>query len=295
MEIINKYLEYIQNVKKLSYNTIIGYERDIKKYMEWADGAKVDYTTAKPKDIKNFVAKAFAGKSASTTNRAMSSIKEFYNYLVMEELVSVNPVSAIDRAKQPQKVIDIITVDEKNAILKAAADPNNSENFKMYFRDYAIMNLLFSTGMRRDELVNLKVSDVDLCNNAVLISKGKGNKERVTYYNDTTRMILAEYINAHRALYETSKNSEYLFVSQKAESLSDRSINNIVNRFMEIAGCKKKGRSVHNTRKRFATDAYIASGDIYAVANILGHSGIGTVARYAQAQGDINKKICMGL
>ena len=293
-EKISAFLSYIENVERLSENTCKNYKVDLSHFEKFLTEKEIEVENVTVQTINAFVATQTVSK-ATTINRRLSSITSFYAYLILIGDVAINPVLAVKkRPKITVTVPDIMTESEQQKVLSVVANHNYTKGDTTFFRNYAILNLLFASGIRRDELANLKVADVMLSENAVIVSKGKGDKQRLAYYNDKTRAILCEYIQAYRPLYTHSNTSEYLFLGATSERLHDNTIHRIVCYYFELAGCKKAGRAVHATRKRFTQNAYQISHDVYAVANLLGHTNINNVQRYAVAEQERNKAICMG-
>lgn len=295
---MENFISHIEAVGRLSDKTVKGYASDLRhfvRYMEEQQGI-ADAQSVTVMHIEKFIAEELRDNAASTVGRYLASITRYFGYMVSRGIVRENPVLALeDKPKVPEKEPDVLSGEEKAEILRCCADPKNSKGAKTFFRNYAILHILFSTGMRREELVSLKLEDLRLEDNSILICKAKGGKQRMAYFSDATRGILSEYVEAYRSLFKCSAQSQYLFMGTASEQLDLSAVNRIVNKYMTIAGCKKAGRSVHSTRKRFATDAYDNSHDIYAVANIIGHSNIKTVRRYVKADAERNKAICMAV
>lgn len=219
------------------------------------------------------------GLSASTRARKIAAAKSFFRYLLKMDYIESNPADVLEAPKLPKKQPKVIGSDDaKNIILLA----KNGDSKKIAcFRDYAIIATFLMTGIRREELSNIKLDDVDMDNGTILIS-GKGNKERSVYINDTLRAILSEYLTVYRKTFKTSGSSEYLFVSTRSERISLCGINKIVNNAMEKAGIKERGISAHNLRKRFATTVFESTGDIATVSKLLGHSSPTVTMRYVR-------------
>jgi integrase/recombinase XerC len=158
-------------------------------------------------------------------------------------------------------------------------------------RDIAIMYLFLGSGIRRDELCNIELTDVDLSERVVLIH-GKGNKERYCYFSEGVAGVLSEYINHHRKSLKKHEESAMLFLSQQSTRISLRAINDIVDKYLEASNLKEHGRSAHGLRKSFATTLYENTRDIYLVAAQLGHNGLGQIKRYVGVGNDVRQAAC---
>lgn len=232
------------------------------------------------------------GLSASTRARKISSVKAFYRYLAKMEIVDKNPAELLDTPKQEKKQPVVISNDEASDLLFHAR--NDGGNDMIWFRDYSIIATFLFTGIRREELTNISMNDIDLSKDTILIH-GKGNKQRIVYINEMLHAILSEYLSEYRGKMEKAKFSKYLFPSLKADKMCVSTVNNIVNKFFESAGIKKAGISAHILRKRFATSAFQATHDIATVSNLLGHSSPTVTMRYVQMDEDSMRNAAMAV
>lgn len=217
------------------------------------------------------------GFSASTRARKIASIKSFFKWLMKMEYISRNPAEGLESPKLPKKQPKVISVEDSKSMLYDAKNANNDHI--TCFRDYTIISMFLTTGIRREELSNVKISDIDMDSGTILIH-GKGNKERIAYINDTLRPILSEYMAVYRGKFKTSESSQYLFVSTRTSHISLNGINKVVNNAMERSGIKESGVSAHILRKRFATTVFNNTGDIATISKLLGHSSPSTTMRY---------------
>lgn len=237
--------------------------------------------------ISNLVA---SGISASSRARKLSSLKAFFKWEKANKYIVENPVENVESPKIPHHEPKAMSKDEVEEVMVAVRSDGKTE--ETMFRDIAILSLLFNTGLRRAEVVNIKLNDLNLKDGSLIVH-GKGSKERIVYMNDTTRAILSEFVVSHRKLMKPATTSQYLFVSRQAEKISLCQINNIINRHFEVAGLKDKGYTVHSTRRTFATACYKNTGDIFAVQRLLGHESSQTTARYIGATEDMKKRAAL--
>lgn len=217
------------------------------------------------------------GLSASSRARKISAVKSFFKYLTKMEVVDRNPADGLETPKIEKKEPKVISMDDAADVLFAAK--NGGEREHTWFRNYAVMATFLFTGIRREELTNIKLTDVDLAGRKILIH-GKGSKQRTVYMNDMLHSIMSEYILAHRKNLKPAEKSKYLFPSSQAEKMCVRTVNDIVNTMFEKAGIKEGGVSAHILRKRFATTVFNNTGDIATVSKMLGHSSPTVTMRY---------------
>jgi site-specific recombinase XerD len=288
--------QYMRNVKNRSENTIAAYTADIRQFFEIM-GDYVSINDIHTLDIETvYITRMVnAGMCAASRRRKISALKEFFAWMHKNGFVVENPVENVEMPKLPHKEPKVMEVEEVRKVIECAKEPDDK---KTYFRDLAIISLLFATGMRREEITNVKLCDVNLKESSILVH-GKGSKERVVYFNDTARAILSEYISAHRSLLRCAKNSDYLFVPNSNGTnntkLSKASINAIMNRNMELANLDDKKYTVHSARKAFATRAYENTHDIGAVQKLLGHSSPATTMIYVGISDSAKKKAAMAV
>ncbi len=285
-EAVEKFGEYQKNILGRSDNTIKSYRMDIMKFSEGTGCEDVESVTKK--DAEAYFSELAKSTSASTRCRKISAIQMLYGWLVNEEIVRDDPVRNLAKPKIPQRKVKAMNQEEVHKVLAVAKGRNvRSQD---YFRNLTIINLMFATGLRRNELVNIQLEDVNISENSLLVRVGKGNKQRVVYYNDTTKALLSEWIASHRKLYSYAEESEYLFVTRKAPQMCVKSVNDIVNGLFQEAGEKDKGYTAHSTRKAFATTVYDVTKDIVTVQNLLGHSSPQTTMHYVMVAEETKKK-----
>lgn len=271
--------------------TIEAYSLDLGKFAAFFNGRDIkDIRYADLRDWANSMEEN--GLSASSRARHISSVKSFFRYLMKMEVVENNPADMLDTPKIEKKQPVVISNNDASDLLFQARNTGGRDS--TWFRDYTILAVFLFTGIRREELTNIKMDDVELKTGKILIH-GKGSKQRYVYVNDVLAPILSEYIMSHRERIGTAKNSAYLFPSAKNEKMCLSTVNNIVNSMMEKSGIKKRGVSAHILRKRFATSAFEATHDIATVSKLLGHSSPTVTTRYVVMGEDDMKNAAMAV
>lgn len=274
---IDRFLEALAADGK-SKCTVSAYQGDLNGFCAFADSKDLALPTVRYADLRDWANEMESqGLSASTRARKISAVKSFYKYLMKMEQVERSPAEALEMPKQEKKQPSVISTEDAKNLLDYAR--HDAPKGVTWFRDYAVVALFLFTGVRREELTNIKLTDVDLQTDTILIH-GKGNKQRQVYVNSALHAILAEYLYAYRALLKSSNDSEYLFTSVKSAKMSVRAVNDIVNKAFEAIGIKEEGVSVHNLRKRFATSLFANTGDIATTSKLLGHSSPTVTMRY---------------
>lgn len=285
-EALDCFENYQRNILGRSENTIISYKCDLLCFARDVGVTSIDISKS---CAEKYISKLTEqGTAESTRARKITALQMFYKYLYEEEYIGENPMQKLVKPKIPQKKILVMTGEEVKQVLDTLH--NRNKNGKDYFRNLTLIYVFLSTGIRRNELINIHLDDVNLAENSLLVREGKGNKQRIVYFNDTTKALLSEYMASHRKLLKYAEDSDYLFVSNCSEKLSKATVNIIVNKLYEEAGVKDKGYTVHSLRKAFATTVYGLTKDIVTVQNLLGHASPQTTMRYVLANEETKKQ-----
>lgn len=242
--------------------SILKKELDDIKYSDlrsWADGLAAD------------------GLSAASRSRKISAVKSFFRYCHKMGFTVANTADGLECPKIERKEPHTISQEDAKIVLQNVCDGHKGN--VTWFRNYAILSMFLYTGIRREELTNICLNDVDLVQRSILIH-GKGAKQRYVYINDSLLPVLSEYLEAHRKLFKTAVESEYLFPSTMTSKMSVTAVNNVVNKAFLSAGIKEDGVSAHILRKRFATSVFQSTADIATTSKLLGHSSPAVTMRY---------------
>ena len=283
MEIVEKYLKYLKNNKNYSDKTIDNYRLDLVNYFKFLNREGLLYQDVLYDDLK-FLFAYFdeLHLSSKSIRRHISSIKGFYKYLVMEEIVLNNPFIYVTLPKKETKLPRYLTNDELLSIFNHMEIKNNYD-----LRDRLILELLYATGIRVSELVNIKVNDINLSNESIRIF-GKGRKERIVYYNKVVGKILMNYLKIYKEL--NIKNLDYLILNQKGDNLTTAGISYIINQIIKKLSFKKH-ITPHMLRHSFATNLLNNGCDLLSVQELLGHSSISTTGVYTHVTLDHVKDV----
>lgn len=283
MKDLEKYLDYLKYNKNYSDKTIINYELDLKDYFNFLKVECLDYKDVTYNDLmplfKHFETNKLTNKSI---RRHISSIKGFYKYLVNNEIVSANPFIYVNLPKKEQKLPRYLTLSEMLAIFDKMEIKTNYD-----LRDRLILELMYATGVRVSEVINIKVYDIDFYNNSIKVL-GKGSKERIVYYNEVVRDLLSKYMSIYDSL--NKKNLEYLFLNQKGDKLTTKGISYIINQVIKKISFNKH-ITPHMLRHTFATHLLNNGCSVTTVQELLGHSSIGTTGIYTHVTFDHIKEV----
>ena len=226
--------------------------------------------------------------------RKMSSLKSFYNYFFRNERIQTNPAALVKLPKLHEKEIVRLEIDEVARLLDLVEDGDSlTERQKAYHkktrvRDLALMTLLLGTGIRVSECIGLNLNDVDFNVDGIRIHR-KGGKEVIIYFGDEVELALRDYMEERRHIVPAPGNEEALFLSMQKKRLNVRSVENLVKKYAQAAAPLKK-ITPHKLRSTYGTNLYRETGDIYLVADVLGHADVNTTKRHYAALEDERRR-----
>lgn len=268
---------YLKLEKSLSSNSIEAYLRDFDKFVQYLEQSKQDLPLARiaDKQINGFMAYLFElGISARSQARILSGLKAFYKYLLLEDLVEVDPTSLIEGPKLGVKLPEVLSIQEIDLII-ATIDLSSKEGE----RNRALLETLYSCGLRVSELIGLKISDL-LFDDGFVRIKGKGNKERLVPIGTSAMKYISYYFNARRNHQLVKKEAEdIVFLNNRGGALSRVMIFTMIKKLSKEAGITKN-ISPHTFRHSFATHLVDGGADLRAVQEMLGHESITTTEIY---------------
>lgn len=273
---IEKYLDYLKYERKLSDNTYNSYEYNLKMLSNY-----FDKTLTKELDSEQLKEYFYGLKvSAKTKAHYITVFNSYYNFLMRENIISKNPLCGIKMPKLEKKLPNYLTVEETDKLLDIKLEKPTD------YRNKAMLELLYATGMRISELTNLQISQIDFDDDLVRVM-GKGKKERIIPLNDIAIKCLKEYINNYRPFLLKLNISEYVFINNFGNTISRQGFFKILKKLCNKAGIKKEV-SPHILRHSFATHLLNNGADLRIIQELLGHENLVTTEIYAHLQ---NKKI----
>ena len=278
---INGFKSYLTIERSLSKNSIEAYIRDIEKFAIYAITLSINPVNIKREDIKNFLKEINnLGISARSQARIISGIKAFYKYLLLENYINNNPTELIESPKIGLKIPDILSLLEINQIIDSIDLSNN-----LGYRNRAIIEMLYSCGLRVSELINLKISNVQFSKGYIKIL-GKGNRERLAPIGGKALDALTIYINNHRNLRSENKSdNDIIFLNNRGNKLTRVMIFLIIKKLVLKTDIRKK-ISPHTFRHSFATHMIEGGANLRAVQEMLGHQSITTTQIYTHLDKD---------
>ena len=280
MNYIDKFLEYLKSVKKHSDNTIISYQDDLKELASVLNNNIIDIDEEDIKKYLNYLYDKSYNKN--TISRKLSGVRSFYNYLYNHDIIKTNYFTDVHNPKKIRSLPHYLKTSEIDKVL------DNTNEITLYGeRNKLIVELLYVTGLRVSELVNIKLKDIDKYNKSIKIL-GKGSKERIVYYEDHCSKLLDKYLNNTRKELDKS-NSEYLLLNKFGNKLSTRMIRNILNDL--TIGTSIEKVYPHMIRHTFATTMLNNGADLMTVKELLGHESINTTSIYTHVTNEQIRKV----
>jgi len=275
--LLNDYKSYLKLERSLSLNSVEAYLRDIEKLKTYIElqQLKIDPQNVQSSHLKNFIEwiNEF-GLSARSQSRLISGIKSFYKFLFIEGIINTDPTELLETPKIGRKLPDVLTIEEIDNII-AAIDLSKPEGQ----RNKAIIETLYSCGLRVSELINLKISNLYL-NDKFIRVLGKGNKERLVPISEKAIYEITLYADHSRTHIPIQKGfDDFLFLNRRGKSLTRVMIFTIIKDIVDKIGLKKT-ISPHTFRHSFASHLIEGGADLRAVQEMLGHESIITTEIY---------------
>lgn len=274
---IKLFLEFLQNEKKLSSNTLQSYERDILQYQDYVEKNRINYAKVKQEDIKEYLEHlAEIGKKTSTISRNLASIRSFYQFLIRIKKAKHDPTENIQSPKIEKRVPSVLTSQEVELLLEQPKDVDLKGT-----RDKAMLEFAYATGMRVTEIISLDIDDVDLENGFVVCKTG--SKQRNIPLGSMSLKALKEYVEESRPILIKDENDKALFVNINGGRLTRQGFWKIIKYYKEQAHITKE-ITPHVLRHSFATHLLQNGADLKAIQTMLGHSDISSTQVYMQFQ-----------
>lgn len=266
---VESFLDYLKYERKLSNNTYLSYRYNLIKIANYFNSG--DLIKLKDDDIKNFIYKS--KESSKTKAHYITVLKSFFNYMLDLDKISVNPCENIKMPKLDKRLPKFLTEEEINTLL------NIELRTPIDYRNKAMLELLYATGMRISELLDLKIYNYYDKEQFVKVM-GKGSKERIIPISDITKKYLNLYINEYRNYILKTKDSEYLFVNYNGNRMSRQGFFKILKHQCDACHIKKE-ISPHILRHSFATHLLNNGADLRIIQELLGHENISTTEIYS--------------
>lgn len=279
---IADYLSYLIIDKKYSDNTISSYDNSLKKYANYIDKKNINFKKILENDINDFIKELKKTNSSRTVFYTIGVIKNFYNFLIIENVVNENVFLNIEMPKLSSNLPQVLTYEEVDMLLDIIV----KDAFTA--RNKAILELMYSSGLRISETINLKLFDIDLENEFVRVF-GKGSKERIIPIGSYATKALNLYINNYRDYLLKSKRNDFLFLNNHGNKLTRQGLFKNLKTLLKEKGINKNV-SPHTIRHSFATHLLNSGADLRVIQELLGHSSLKTTQIYTHVSKEVLKE-----
>lgn len=270
-----EFIEYLQYQKHYSSNTVESYQRTLNEFIEFLEKENIDnFNDVKYSSIRKYLTYLNEKKlSKNSINNRISCLRSFYKYLVKEELVENNPMSLVENIKTAKRNPDFLFPEEMIELLDSIDVQDD-----LGVRNKAMLEIMYASGLRCSEVVNLTLDCIDFYNRVLLIH-GKGNKDRYVPFHEYAGDWLLKYIEESRSNLVSTSNHQYVFVNKRGERMTNRGVQDIIKRISKKYD-PTKNIHPHTFRHSFATHLLNAGADIRTVQELLGHENLSTTQIY---------------
>ena len=279
---VKEYTSFMTDIRHKSLNTVESYKRDVTQYISYLDGTDVTdiSSTTKTTVLSYLLYLQKEGRASSTVSRTLASLRSYYLFMMQNGVVKSNPTSNLEAPHVEKKIPKILSGEEVELLLE---QPKNCDNKGI--RDKAMLELLYATGIRVSELINLDVSDVNVPMSFVRCKGGK--KERIIPMGHQAKDALENYINNVRKYMVKDENETALFVNCSGARLSRQGFWKLIKYYQHIAGIETD-ITPHTLRHSFAAHLLENGADLHSIQEMMGHADISSTQVYSRM---INRKI----
>ncbi len=279
---VKEYTSFMTDIRHKSLNTVESYKRDVTQYVSYLDGTGVTdiSSTTKTTVLSYLLYLQKEGRASSTVSRTLASLRSYYLFMMQNGVVKSNPTSNLEAPHVEKKIPKILSGEEVELLLE---QPKNCDNKGI--RDKAMLELLYATGIRVSELINLDVSDVNVPMSFVRCKGGK--KERIIPMGHQAKDALGNYINNVRKYMVKDENETALFVNCSGARLSRQGFWKLIKYYQHIAGIETD-ITPHTLRHSFAAHLLENGADLHSIQEMMGHADISSTQVYSRM---MNSKI----
>ena len=287
--ILENFLEVLASEKGLAVNTRISYKNDIFQFLVFLEKNKKKINEITPIDIEKFTSKfTTQGLEKSTISRKMSALSHFFIFLLEENMIKRNPINELDLPKQIKKLPKILSVDQVEKLIKSSREDQSINGIRLN----TMIEILYATGIRVSELVEMKLSATYAEKNFLLV-QGKGNKERLVPISENTEDKIKDFLKIRNKFLNNDSESKWLFPSKQSSKghITRQRFNQLLQTLCERVNLNNIRISPHKLRHAFATHLLANGVDLRSLQQMLGHADISTTQIYTHVLKDRLKKL----
>lgn len=286
--LLKRFASYISIERGLSRNTVESYLQDLKVFSVFLSEAGADIGSFDRDDIVNYIGRLKEnGYSAASICRFIASVKSLCRFLIIEKIISEDPTETLKTPKQWERLPKALCVEDVKKLLDIKLQPSASANRRLFIRNSAMLELLYSSGLRVSEIVSIKVNDINF-ESGFLRIVGKGLKERIVPMNRRAAERIKIYMHELRHLQLKNRQSPYLFLTNRGLPMTRQRFWQALKNLGDMAGIRL---TPHTLRHTFATHLLEGGADLRSVQKMLGHSDISTTQIYTKVSTDRIRKV----
>ena len=273
---MDEYLLFLSVEKGLSQSSIESYSQDLKQYLSFLEDSGVSEYNNIDTELLILFLKVLKerGRSGKTLSRMQSTLRNYHQFLLNENITSKNPALRLQSVKEDKKLPVYLTVEEMETLLRT---PDAS---RAGSRDRAMMELLYASGLRVSEIIDIRMTDLNIALGFIKV-RGKGSKERIVPMTDYVGRLLQEYMETHRLELLKDDHTDALFITNRGKGFTRQGFWKTIKKYEMLSGIGKN-ITPHTFRHSFATHLIENGADLRAVQEMLGHSDISTTQIYTQ-------------
>lgn len=279
------FIQYLKDIKKSSKNTILSYERDLRKFFGYLQETQIqDVRKVNQTNLNSYMLYMEKGSfAASTVSRNIATLKSYFMYLFKQGIISQDPAEQLKAPRIEKKMPEILSIEEVNLLL---AQPGGTSNKEL--RDKAMLELLYATGIRVSELISLTMDDINLVSGYIRVREG--SRERVIPFGHAARQALKNYLENAREGMIATENEKNLFTNCNGQPMSRQGFWKVLKQYAKRAGIETD-ITPHTLRHSFAAHLVENGADLHAVQEMLGHSDVSTTQIYARFNNNRIKEV----
>ncbi|MCY4262932.1 MAG: tyrosine recombinase XerC [Candidatus Dadabacteria bacterium] len=270
-KLLESFIKHLSEERNCSKHTVKAYRSDLENFRNFLLKQEKKIENTDTETINAYVSTLYRRNSPASVERKISAVRSFFSYLVRKGLVAQNPAKLVRTPRKEKRLPVFLSVDEVFSIV----DVKDTEKSILSVRDRAILELLYSSGLRVSELAEATLSDLSM-GEAVIRVLGKGNKERIVPVGSKALSALGEYLDIRG---ELRPSSDRIFLNSRGGGITTRSLARIIKKYGLVSGISKNV-SPHVLRHSFATHLLAGGADLRAIQEMLGHSSLSTTQRY---------------
>lgn len=270
-ELLENFIKHLSDERNYSQHTVKAYRGDLENFRDFLLKEEKKIEDADIATINAYVSTLYGKNSPSSVERKISAVRSFFSFLVKKDVVAQNPAKLVRTPKKEKHLPVFLSVDEVFSLV----DVKDPEKNPLRVRDRAILELLYSSGLRASELAGATLADLGM-GEAIIRVRGKGNKERIVPVGSKALSALGEYLDIREKLKPAS---DRVFLNSRGGGITTRSLARIIKKYGLVSGISKNV-SPHVLRHSFATHLLAGGADLRAIQEMLGHSSLSTTQRY---------------